>query len=162
MTSPITLAAHLVRRFFGHLRATPLSPGEQDLVADALSPELAQLFHRQSPPDQRHAFDVARRVRSALPTDDAAFSAALLHDVGKAVAAIGPIARSLATVFDALRIPMPAHWRSYRNHGAIGADALTAAGAPTLAVVFARHHPGPAPEGIDPDVWNALVAADNV
>ena len=161
MNGPAQRLWHLVRRFFGHLGAGPLTPQEQDIVADALPPELAALFYRQPVPDQRHAFDVALRVRAMLPTDGEAFAAALLHDVGKATASIGPVARSFATVLAALGLPMSSRWRTYRDHGRLGANALTAAGASDLAVAFARHHPGPVPDGIDASVWEALEAADD-
>lgn len=153
---------HLARRFFGHLRARPLAPAEQDTVAAALPEALAELFFRQSPADQRHALAVADRVRRARPDDDAAFVAALLHDVGKVEADVGPIARSIATIMDALRLPLPHSWRRYRRHGEIGAHMLAAAGAPPVAVAFARHHPGPVPDGVDEETWRALGAADHV
>jgi len=151
-----------MRRFFGHLSARPLSPAEQDVVSAVLSDELSALFFRQSPADQRHAFVVATRVRDLRSADVDAFVAALVHDVGKAETAIGAVARSLATVLDTMRIPMPERWRRYRAHGSIGADALEAAGSPALAVAFARYHPGPVPPGIDNDAWSDLAAADDV
>jgi hypothetical protein len=152
---------HLIRRFFGYLRAAPLTPHEQDLVADALAPRLSALFYRQPTPDQRHAFEVALRVKDTLPADADAFTAALLHDVGKTTASLGPVARSLATVLAALGLPMSSRWASYRDHGRLGAEALRAAGAPDLAVAFSRHHPGPVPDGVDATVWHALEAADD-
>jgi hypothetical protein len=160
VTASIGHIAHLTRRFFGHLRARPLSPAEQDEVAFALESETARLFFRQAGPDQRHALTVAQRVRSTRPDDRDAFIAALLHDVGKAESALGPVARSIATVLGGLRLRLPERWRRYRNHGELGAAALEAAGAPALAVAFARHHPGPAPSGIDPAAWSALASAD--
>jgi hypothetical protein len=82
-------------------------------------------------------------------------AAALLHDVGKAASDIGPFARSLATLCDTVRLPVPERWQSYRDHGALGAATLVAAGARPLAVAFAAGEPTG-----DPDVWQALVAAD--
>lgn len=161
MTTRISEAGHLVRRFFGHLRARPLSPREQDIVRDALPGELSALFYRQASADQRHALVVAMRVRDRRPGDADAFVAALVHDVGKAEVAIGAVSRSLATVFEALRLPMPHRWRTYRAHGTNGAAALEAAGAPLLAVAFARHHPGPPPAAIDGEAWSDLAAADH-
>jgi hypothetical protein len=161
VASPIGRVAHLARRFFGHLRARPLSPVEQDRVAAVLEPETAHLFFRQAAPDQRHALEVAQRVSSARPDDREAFVAALVHDVGKAESAIGPVARSMATVIAALRLPLPDAWRRYRDHGALGAAALEAVGAPALAVAFARYHPGPPPPGVDPATWADLAHADD-
>ena len=161
MTNPLTQLAHLARRFVGHVRARPLSPAEQDDVSAALPAELATLFFRQSAADQRHAVIVAGRLRAQRPDDDDAFAAALVHDVGKADAPIGPIQRSLATTLEAAHLPLPPSWQRYRRHGEIGAQALEAAGAPLIAVTFARHHPGPAPAGVDADAWLALTDADH-
>ena len=157
----MTEGAHLVRRFFGHFRARPLSPGEQDRVREVLPDDLASLFFRQHAADQRHAYIVARRVQTVRPDDRDALIAALLHDVGKSAVAIGAIERSLATVLHVLHVPLPRRWRRYREHGELGAAALESAAAPALAVAFARHHPGAPPPGIDPELWADLSAADH-
>ncbi|HEX9642516.1 MAG TPA: HD domain-containing protein [Acidimicrobiia bacterium] len=153
-------ATHLVRRFFGYLRARPLAPREQHEVRDALGDGLAPLFFAQHPADQRHGVEMAARVAAALPQRDDAFVAALVHDVGKVAAGLGPVRRSLATLLDLLHVPMPVRYRRYRDHGAVGAELLDAAGAPPLAVAFARDHPGVVPEGVDPLAWDVLEAAD--
>lgn len=147
---------HLVRRFFGFLTARPLTPTEQATVASELAPSLARLFFAQRPEDQRHAFDVAATVRDRSDLVEAA----LLHDVGKSESGLGAIGRSLATAWSTARMPMPRTWRTYLDHGRIGADLLEAGGAGDLAVAFARHHPGPVPAGIDPADWHRLGAAD--
>lgn len=146
---------HLVKRFTGYVRAKPLQPHERDEVAGLLPSELADLFFSMQPEDQRHALDVYRRADS----QDLA-QAALLHDVGKSISRIGPISRSLATVADALHLPVKGGWRLYLDHGAIGADLLEVAGADDLAVEFTRNHPGPVPHGTDPDAWHRLTNAD--
>jgi len=151
---------HLVRRFYGFLRARPLSPGEQDGVRTQLSPELAMLFFAQPAPDQRHAVEVARRVSQLLPGDAAANEAALMHDVGKRHSGLGAIGRSLATVYDTAGLPLTSRMRSYRDHGAVGADEVAAAGATAFTIVFTRSHPGPVPTGVDEQRWQALAAAD--
>jgi hypothetical protein len=121
------------------------------------------LFFSQSSPDQRHAMTVARRFRKARPGDVSGHRAALLHDVGKAASSVGAVGRSLATVADSLSVPIPASWRTYRDHGPVGADALEAAGADGLTVAFARFHPQrAAPESIDAVVWQALLDADEI
>ena len=148
--------AHLVRRFFGFLTARPLAPSEQRFVHDALSPELARLFSRQRVEDQRHAMDMAKRV---APRPELV-EAALMHDVGKVASGLGAIGRSLATIGGVARIPLPTDWTVYLEHGPIGAAMLEASGAGRLAVAFARSHPGPVPNGIDPEDWAALAAAD--
>ena len=153
-------ADHLIRRFFGHLRAEPPGPGDQRFVHDHLDGTCADLFWSQSPPDQRHAVEVARRVSAALPDDPRAIEAALLHDIGKVDANIGAVARSIATVLGSAGMPMTSRMRSYRDHGRRGAVVLEDAGCSPLAVAFARHHPGPAPAGTDPVRWKVLIDAD--
>lgn len=160
MTRSLTEALHLVRRFFGHLRARPLGPADQQYVHAHLRGRCAELFWAQSTGDQRHAVDVARRVASALPGDDEAIQAALLHDVGKIEARLGPVGRSLATILDAMHLPLSKRMADYRRHGALGAVLLESAGCAPLAVTFALHHPAPAPEGVARTRWDALVHAD--
>jgi len=147
---------HLATRFFAAVAGKPLRPSQQAEVCRALTAGEAGLFFRQQPIDQRHAFEVARRVRAALPGNEDAVAAALLHDVGKTHSRLGPVARSLATVVDMVHLPMPARWRVYRDHGSLGAEDLAEAGARPLAVAFAAG----TPEG-DPEVWETLAAADD-
>lgn len=160
---PLRDLPHLVRRFIGHLGAVPLTPTEQAEVRSALDDDrLASLFFRQTPPDQRHALNVAQRFQDSMPDHGSGFRAALLHDVGKAATPAGAIGRSLATVVDELSMPLPGSWRTYRDHGPLGARALEEAGADELAVAFARHHPGEAPPSVDAAVWQALLDADDL
>jgi hypothetical protein len=151
---------HLVRRFLGHLRSSPLAPAEQDWVNGWLRPPERALFWTMATADQRHAVDTAREVARRMPADRTAVRAGLLHDVGKRHSRAGVIGRSLATVCEALRIPMPADWRRYRDHGALGASDLAAAGSEPLVVEFARLHPAGPPDGLSADVWNRVLAAD--
>lgn len=155
-----TKGFHLVRRFLGTLRARPLGPEEQDLVAGRLPPPLAALFWSQQAADQRHALEVARRVARVLPDDGELFVAALLHDVGKAATRLGVVRRVVATVCDAVRLPLPTRWRAYRGHGPLGARLLRDAGADGIVVAFAAGHPGPPPPDVEPSRWEALAAAD--
>ena len=157
--TPFRNIRHLAARFFGVLLSDPLGPSAQDDVNTILAQQLASLFWDQDPIDQRHAYDVAMRVRHFLGNDDAALEAALLHDIGKRHSDLGAIARSLATIGDNLHLPLPDRWRRYRDHGPLGASDLVASGASPLTVAFARGEVGP---GIDQDVWDALREADNV
>lgn len=151
---------HLARRFVGHLRAEPPGPDDQHFVHEHLDGVCADLFWLQSVPDQRHAIDVARRVSGARPNDSGAVKAALLHDIGKAEANIGAVARSIATVLASAGLPMTTSMRTYREHGQRGAAVLEEADCGSLAVAFARYHPGPVPSGTDPARWKALSDAD--
>lgn len=147
---------HLVVRFFGVLVARPLSPRAQDDVCRALTAAEAHIFWDQQPIDQRHAYDVALRVRNVLGDDREAIAAALLHDVGKRHSRLGPIGRSLATTAQALRMPRPPRWQEYLEHDAIGAADLELAGAGSLAIAFALGR-----QTGDPEVWATLAAADD-
>ena len=160
MTGRFDTAGHLVGRFFGHIRAEPPGPEDQSFVHQYLNSPCAEMFWSQSFPDQRHAVDVARRVSIALPGDSEAIEAALVHDIGKREAGIGPVSRSIATILDAAHLPMPTPMRIYREHGRRGSVEIEGAGCGELAILFARYHPGPAPAGIDPERWNVLLDAD--
>ena len=160
VTGRLQTAGHLVLRFFGHLRARPLTPEEQRYVHERLSGSCADLFWRQSFPDQRHALNVAQRVASKLPDDAEAIEAALLHDIGKWRPSVGAVSRSIATLLHYARLPMTRRMWAYRDHGRRGSAELEEAECSGLAVAFARLHPAPAPEGIDPDRWQVLLEAD--
>lgn len=157
---PLRTALHLAKRFFGVLASKPLGPGDQDYVNGVLPRDQAALFWELDAIDQRHCFEVAMRVRSVLGDDAGAIRAALMHDIGKRHSRLGPVSRSLATVFDVVGFRLPAEWRKYRDHGELGAADLEIVGADELSVSFARGHRS-GREGTD-EVWEALVAADNV
>lgn len=126
-----------------------------------LSPELAELFFEQNAPDQRHAYHGALTVVAAGVTDHDVIAAALLHDVGKRHAGLGPIRRSIATVLMALGAPLSERMAAYRDHGLLGARDLAAVGAPSLAIEFALHHQREErPPGFDPASWSLLMDAD--
>lgn len=149
---------HLVKRFFGHLRAAALGPDEVDQVSLVLAGPLADLFWAMGVADQRHAFEVYLRTGS----DPDLAETALLHDVGKTRAPRGSVIRSLVTVLVACRVPVTGSWAVYRDHALIGADMLAVAGASAFTVAFTRTHPGPPTPGVDPDAWERLAAADRV
>ena len=151
---------HLVKRFFEVVTSRALSPSEQAWVNRALRVDLAVLFWQQAPIDQRHAYEVAQRTEAMLGEDNAALTAALLHDVGKRHSRAGATGRSLATVLDFLRLPLPADWRRYRDHEQLGAADLAECGADPLAVAFAAGR-RPGADEVEARVWDALIAADN-
>lgn len=149
---------HLFRRFFGHIRAKPLTDAEAEVVRECLSDPLAKLFFKMVPADQRHAFDVYQRSGS----DATIGVAALLHDIGKTAGPGGAFARSLATAASTVGLPLTASWATYRDHGEVGAKMLEAAGADAFAIAFTRGHPGRPPAGISTEAWERLAAADDV
>ena len=147
---------HLVRRFIGFVTAIPLSPGDQVFVAESLSRDLQRLFYTQRFEDQRHAVIVATRV------DDRPHlvEAALMHDIGKSTTGLGAFRRSFATLWARTSLPVWGEWRTYLEHGPIGADLLERVDASALTVAFARHHPNEPPSGFDPKEWYRLEEAD--
>jgi len=151
---------HLARRFCDHVRATWLSPAEQDEVDLLLTPGERALFWAQAAADQRHGLKTAHRVAVRLPGDGEAARAALLHDVGKRHVRLGAMERSLATIAHALHVPVGRRWQGYLDHGARGAEDLRLVSACDLAVAFAAGHPGPAPDGVAETRWQALLDAD--
>lgn len=116
------------------------------------------VFWEQQSIDQRHAYEVAARVAKGLGEGHPAVAAALLHDVGKRHSRLGPVERSLATVTALVHLPMPQRWKTYQDHGEVGAVDLEAIGASPLAVAFARGKPT---AGLDAEVWRLLEAADD-
>lgn len=125
-----------------------------------LDEPLAELFFAQGPADQRHGYEAAGIVAASESAGVEMIQAAALHDIGKRQASLGVIGRTLASLAILFRLPLTRRMAVYRDHGAVAAEELEAAGAPKLVVDFARHHHGSRPESIDPDDWAVLVLAD--
>ncbi len=149
---------HLITRFFGVVTSRPLGPKAQESVSRALGAQESVVFWDQQAIDQRHAYEVARRVAARIGWAHAGVAAALLHDIGKRHSRLGAIERSMATVAGVVHLPMPQRWETYRDHGEIGASDLEAIAAHPLAVAFARGEPT---RGVDTEIWGVLQAADN-
>lgn len=153
-------ALHLADRFFGALRARPLSPLEQSRVAALLRRGERALFWAQGTADQRHAYVSAARVVGRAPGREDLARAALLHDVGKGTVRLSVPGRVLATLLSLLRLPTPGRLGAYVAHGPRGAEALQGAGAEPLVVAYARHHHGRRPPSAPADDWLLLTQAD--
>lgn len=161
MRGPRTRPLHLAGRFLDVTLARPLRPGEQAEVAALLRTDAERSMYWDQPrADQRHGLAAARLVRSARPGRTDLVRAALLHDVGKRRARLGPMGRSLATVLGRLGIGGPARFVDYLDHGRIAGRQLDRAGAEPLVVAFALHHHGERPEEIPREDWDLLQAAD--
>jgi hypothetical protein len=150
---------HLSGRFFGSVGARDLDAPEAEEVTALLSDAEMDLFMRQAPLDRRHGYTAARFALDA-GASEVVVRAAALHDVAKRHADLGILGRVVASVCIKLRLPVRGRFRTYRDHGPIGAAELAAAGAPAIAVSYARSHHGAKPVDIDVETWTLLNAAD--
>lgn len=150
----------MASRFFEVVRPRPLGPDEQALVHSWLGDRLARAFFSQDAADQRHGLECGIRVLGSSVASPDLVIAAALHDVGKRQSGLGVSGRVIATIMIALGVPLTRRFAAYRDHGALAAAELEELGAPPVAVLFARHHHGPRPDGIDAPTWAILVEAD--
>jgi hypothetical protein len=151
---------HLAARLFEVAGARELSPREQAETAGLLRLEESVCFWAQPAADQRHGLASARYVLRAAPGRRDLARAALLHDVGKRHARLGPLGRSLASALAKLGLPAGRRGRLYLEHPALGAWDLQQAGAELLVVAFAgRHHQQPPPD-VDRGDWELLRTSD--
>lgn len=151
--------SHLAARFVDVITSRPLDHIERAAVRQWLTkPTEVEGFFAQSDADQRHGYAAASAVLAEAPARLDLIRAALVHDIGKRHARLGPLARSLASVAIRLRLPLPARWELYRDHGPLSAAEL--AGAEPVVTDFARHHHGTRPTTIPPADWDVLVRAD--
>lgn len=161
---------HLVRRFFGSLTPRKLDEGDEAWVRLSLTPEELVVWERLGPADRAESVAVGyATVRELGPDADPRWvAAALLHDVGKPDARLGPLGRAGATVVAAVVSHGRARsWSSavgvYVNHDERGAKRLAAAGARPEAVAWARAHHRPdlwRRTGIPPEICALLARAD--
>ncbi len=158
-------APHLVGRFFTSLRPRPPSAADLAWVQDALAPGEWDLWCRLDTADRVEAIATARRLAPEYAHDARWRAAALLHDVGKADAHLGPCGRAAATVVGWRRDPALVRGRfgTYLRHPDVGAAALDAAGARPETTAWAALHHRPerfADCAIPPEVCEALARAD--
>ncbi len=138
-------------QFWRH-SAGRVSADEAARAAEILGQTLAELFRSLPVSEQRHGLDVLATVErlDGLP-GRLLQQSALLHDMGKAQAHFSVVDRSLAVLLEALSPSLRSGWLRlrpgfraryaiYRDHAAIGASRLVAAGAAELAAVVAEHH----------------------
>ena len=125
-----------------------------------LSASEGESFFAQPPYDQRHGLEAARHVARHHPLRRELVRAALLHDIGKRQAGLGPFGRSLASAHTKVGGVAKGKWRSYIEHGPAGAVELEILGAEPIVVDFARHHHGKRPDSISEADWDVLQAAD--
>ena len=151
--------SHLALRFVDVVTSRPLDEAERARVRQWLaSPGEEAGFFAQSDADQRHGYASAISATAATPGRSEVVRAALLHDIGKRHAQLGPLARTAASIAIRLGLPLGPRWELYRDHGSLSAAEL--AGAEPLVIEFARHHHGDRPDSISPEDWAVLVEAD--
>ena len=155
--------AHLAKRFTTSLLAQPLTDGEQSWVASQLLDGEQALWQHLSVADQRHAYEVARRVIAKVDADATrpVIAAALLHDIGKIDSGLGTFGRSAATVLANAGI-ITDRVRRYREHNKIGREMLKAAGSDPFTSTWAYEHELPASRWtVDRQLAEALHEADD-
>ena len=121
-----------------------LSQPDLASVPDVLTDELAALFFGMEKRDQRHALEVARRLRESGVADPDLLVAALLHDCGKGAVPIS--LRILKVAFPSVLHRMAdegspgSRGAAFRllEHAEIGARMAEARGASTLTVRLIR------------------------
>jgi hypothetical protein len=152
--------SHLAARFVAVVTSRPLGHLERAEVRRWLTTSHeADGFFAQADADQRHGYQSARAVMAEAPERSDLIRAALLHDLGKRHARLGPMGRVAASVAIRLGLPLNSRRKLYRDHGALSAAEL--AGAEAIVVDFARHHHGRRPTTIAAQDWDLLVRADS-
>jgi putative nucleotidyltransferase with HDIG domain len=166
----MTRVAHLTRRFVGSLRPRPLDADDLAFVHGVLRPEERACWERLGPADRAESLATARSTLHFLgpDADPMWVAAALLHDVGKAETALGPLGRTWATIAATVVGPRRArNWSNvagrYVNHDQLGAERLREAGARPEAANWAEAHHRPdrwPATGIPPEICEILAVAD--
>jgi putative nucleotidyltransferase with HDIG domain len=151
---------HLAVRLVDVLTSRPLTGSEGIEVREWLRPAEQGAFFDQSVADQRHGLNCARFVASRLPHREDLIRSALLHDLGKRHARLGPIGRSLVTAWSKLGGRTRGRAHLYVQHGEAGARELEALGVEALVSEFACHHHGERPPAIAEADWDVLQTAD--
>jgi hypothetical protein len=169
----------LIRRAVVAAGALRSGPGDLAWVREVLTPSEHDLWSRQSPFDQDHVLQVARRVERRLAAthhanDSRWIGAALMHDVGKAQAGLTSLERAFATLVGrTVRLETARRWAAgrglrarigaYLTHGEIGARMIRAAGGRHEIAAWAEVHQSPQGAvrlGIPQDVVDALLESD--
>jgi putative nucleotidyltransferase with HDIG domain len=162
--NPLSRLARLAARTVRGLSPAWAHPDDAFAASWLVGPEY-DAYQTMDPRDRDHACRVARRLLAAAPAADPIWvRAALLHDVGKAVGPYRVWARvgvHLWTPDAASARAYPAAWREawarHRDHAALGAAALRAAGVDErVAALVERHHEPPG----DDEALRWLATAD--
>jgi len=135
--SVVSGVAHFTRRFLGSLSRAEPDEAQITWARSWLADAEWHYWRTMQVQDRRHSLQVAQRFVDLRPqASKAEVAAALLHDVGKQQAALGTLARVVATVIG----PRTERFRQYHDHEALGAAMLAEAGSDpvTVALVLGR------------------------
>jgi hypothetical protein len=158
--------AYRVRQFRNHLRAR-VTPADLAAAHATLPPSAWTLFDTMSVADQRHALDVAGRLRAAGLADPDLLAAALLHDAAKG-SRLRLWHRVVVVLLEAftpdglarLAAPDPDSWRYpfhlHLHHAELSARAAAEAGCGPRVAAFIDG----SPDAADAQLAAALRAAD--
>jgi len=151
MAQPTGSIRYRVWQFFRALTAR-VSQGDLETVACMLTPASLALFEAMAIQDQRHGLDVYAALRKAGHTNPDLVAAALLHDVGKAVARLPAWQRAIIVLLDhfaprllaRLSQEDPTSWPRpfvvYAQHPETGARWAQEAGCSPLTVALIWRH----------------------
>ena len=158
---PAFRVIYRLRQFWEALRARR-DPAALAAAREVLSPNLWALFAQMPPGEQAHALRVFRRLQESGCSDPEVLTAALLHDVGKALQHPRLWERVAAVLGQACCPRLAARWgqgepRGWRRpfviaaqHPAWGARLAESAGASPRTVALIRAHQETARTGDDP------------
>jgi hypothetical protein len=125
---------------------------ETEALLPHLSPSQIVLFHRMQPSEQTHAYQMFERLNASGQTDPDLLSAALLHDVGKALYPLSLIDRVVIVLGKRFFGRRAERWSEgtpnrFRrpfvvaaHHPGWGADLAEQAGASSRTVDLIRRH----------------------
>lgn len=112
-----------------------VAPDEIAIVQEILSDAEFGLWRAMSGADQVHSIQVLHIFERLEPnSSQAEKSAALLHDVAKAISPMSRMARSVATIGSFRR----ERWRWYRHHEEMGVEALQRVGSSQRTIELIR------------------------
>jgi hypothetical protein len=144
-----------------HALRPRIEPTELDFAREVLSEREAALFFAMERRDQRHALEVASRLREHTDDHDL-LVAALLHDCGKGAVPVWLRILNVLSPAATSSLAVEGHgWRGaahrLRNHAALGADMTREAGCTDKTVRLIRGHVEPE------EAWehSLLLAADD-
>lgn len=167
--------AHRARRFFGSFLGASVAPEDLDWADSWLTERERALFRRMRNVDRAHSLAVARvlgRHYESRGEDPPRWvmAAALLHDVGKAVAGLGTYGRVVATLSGFVGgADMADRWADttgftrrvglYLKYPDLGGDLLAVGGSDERVVAWAREHHLPPEDWTVPTAEAELLAA---